>query len=75
MLKSQLIKHLQSNLNEYGDGEIQVEVVSDLNFSGKVYEIIDVTNAVGFNLEADYITCWMESDDEDDKTNEAEKCN
>lgn len=73
MLKSELIEHLQSNLDKYGDGEIQVEVLTDLNFSGKVYEITDVTNAVGYEFEADYITCWMESDDEDDKTIETEK--
>lgn len=62
MLKSELIKHLQSNLDDYGDGEIQVEVLSDLNFSGKVYEITDVTNAVGYNFEADYITCFIEKE-------------
>lgn len=63
MLKTELIKHLQSNLARYGDGEIQVEVLSDLNFSGKVYEITDVTNAVGYKFEADYITCLtMKSD-------------
>lgn len=62
MLKSELIGHLQSNLDKYGDGEIQVEVLTDLNFSGKVYKITDVTNAVGFNLEADYITCFVEKE-------------
>ena len=56
MLKSDLINHLQNNLNKHGDGEIQVELVSDLNENGKVYPIEDVTNAVGFNFEADYIT-------------------
>ena len=56
MLKSELIKHLQNNLSKYGDGEIKVEVLSDLNSRGKEYEIEDVTNAVGFAFEMDYIT-------------------
>ncbi len=59
MKKSELIKHLQSNLDKYGDGEIQVEIVTNLSESGKVYEITDVTNAVGFEFEADYITCFV----------------
>lgn len=63
MLKSQLIEHLQSNLDKYGDGEIQVEVLSDLNFSVEVYEITDVTNAVGYKFEADYITCLVKKKD------------
>lgn len=63
MKKSELIKHLQDNLSKYGDGDIQVEVVHDLNFSGKAYDIHDVTNAVGFNFEADYITCFVETED------------
>lgn len=63
MLKSELIKHLQSNLDSYGDGEIQVEVLSNLNFPGKTYEINDVTNAVGYEFEADYITCLTEKED------------
>lgn len=70
MKKSELIKHLQSNLNKYGDGEIQVEVVSDLNSSGKVYEIEDVTNAVGLNFEADYITCFVENMNESEEEEE-----
>lgn len=60
MLKSELIKYLQSNLDEHGDGEIQVEITNDLNFNGEIYEITDVVNAVGFNFEADYITCFVE---------------
>lgn len=62
MLKSQLIKQLQSNLDKYGDGNIQVEVLSDLSFAGKIYEITDVTNAVGYDFEADYITCLIEKE-------------
>lgn len=58
MLKSELIKHLQSNLNKHGDGEIQVEIVDYLNENGKVYPIKDVINAVGLNFEADYITVF-----------------
>lgn len=60
MKKSELIKYLQENLDEYGDGEIQVEITSDLNHNGKIYEITDVTNAVGYKFEADYITCFVE---------------
>lgn len=58
MLKSELIKHLQSNLNKHGDGEIQVELVDHLSVNGKVYDIKDVTNVVGLNFEADYITVF-----------------
>lgn len=58
MLKSELIKHLQSNLNKHGDGEIQIELVDHLSEIGKVYEIKDVTNTVGLNFEADYITIY-----------------
>lgn len=58
MLKSELIKHLQSNLNKHGDGEIQVELVDHLSVNGKVYDIKDVTNVVGLNFEADYITIF-----------------
>lgn len=58
MLKSELIKYLQSNLNKYGDGEIQVELVDHISVNGKVYDIKDVTNVVGLNFEADYITVF-----------------
>ena len=58
MKKSELIKHLQDNLEKYGDGEIKVEVVNDLSFSGKIYDIEDVTNATGYEFEADYITVF-----------------
>lgn len=63
MLKSRLIRHLQLNLDRYGDGEIQVEVLSDSSSSGEVYKIVDVTNAVGYNFEADYITCFIEKEE------------
>ncbi|UUV25880.1 MULTISPECIES: hypothetical protein [Lysinibacillus] len=58
MLKSELIKHLQSNLNKHGDGEIQIELVDHLSEIGKVYEIKNVTDAVGLNFEVDYITIF-----------------
>lgn len=63
MKKSKLIEYLQENLEEYGDGEIQVEVTSNLNFSGKVYDISDVVNTVGPDLEVDYILCFVEQKD------------
>ncbi|UUV25884.1 MULTISPECIES: hypothetical protein [Lysinibacillus] len=58
MLKSDLIKHLESNLNKYGDSEIQVELLNDLGSNGKVYDIIDVVNVTGLDFEADYIAVF-----------------
>lgn len=56
MLKSELIKRLAENIARHGDGEIKVEVLTDLGSRGKEYDIVDVTNAVGFEFEMDYIT-------------------
>lgn len=60
MLKTELIKHLQSNIVKYGDGEIRVEVIAGTESSGSVYKIVDVTNMVGYDLKGDYITCSIE---------------
>ena len=59
MLKSELLNYLQESIAKHGDGEIKVEVTSNLNFLGKIYPITDVVYYTGSDIEGEFIECLI----------------
>lgn len=71
MKTTELISHLQSLVDEYGDCNVKIEIANNLNFIGELHDVFDLYNfPIDGEIEGTNVISVWRTDDKGGDTNE-----